>query len=368
MTPRRSLVGQLLLVRGVRSSWTRRAIFTVLIAVLLFLSFFPERYRAAVTLTPTDPASMGLSGTLGQLGAINSVFGNQAAVEVALKVARSIYVRETVAQQTHLMQRLHFANQVAMHRWLEKEVTIRSLRGGIIVFEMLSTDPELAKDLVSAYSSATQERLAQISRGQTQYKRDVLIKLVYDASDRLARARAAYDTFRLQTRFSDPAEATGAIAAQIPALEAAIRQKQIELNSARQLNTNRNIYVLQLQNQLGTLQSQLAQARSTSPEQSSSVGKAVRTSTQADKLYREMYIARSLYESYMRFLEGTQVEDLTSNANVRVLEPPYVDTDRQINYAYLALAIATALLWGAMEIYRVRPPAGDRVIVRETYA
>ena len=109
MRERRTVIGTVLNgpLRG--NMWLARAIFGVCLAILIFFSFFPERYRGAVTLTPTDPTSLGLSGTLGQLGALNSVFGNQAAVEIALKIGRSIYVRQIVAKQLNLMDREHKA-------------------------------------------------------------------------------------------------------------------------------------------------------------------------------------------------------------------------------------------------------------------
>lgn len=367
MTPRKTFIGALAR-NGRISPWTLRAMFAMLILIFGLFSFFPERYRAAATLTPTDPANMGLSGTLNQLGAFNGVFGTQAVTEIALKVAQSIYVRQIAANRLHLGRELGINDPVELDRWLNRKVDVRSLRGGIIQFEAKSHDAKLARDLVGAYASATQERLAQINRIQTAYKRDVLLKLVGDASDRLARARGAYDTFRLQSRYANPQLQMAETEARIPQLEAMIKAKEVELNTVRQIATDQNLAVQQVQAQLDTLHAQLAQAKATAPAQDDAVGRLVRVSTEAERLQRELTIAQTLYDSYMRYLEGTAVENLTSTANVRLLEPPFVDTARQINYAPAAIALALLLLWGATEFYRLRPPVGDRTIVRETYA
>ena len=365
MLARPTIIGSLSRAPVLRNLWLGRAVLALLIAVLLFFSFFPERYRAAVTLTPTDPTSLGLSGTLGQLGALNSVFGNQAAVEVALKIGRSVAVQSSVAKQVKLMEKVHFDDDVDMYRWLSDNVIIRSLRGGIIQFELTNRDPILSKAIVGAYAAATQQELAVISRRQTEYKRDVLVKLVTDASDRLSRARGAYDSFRLQNRYADPKESIAAIGSQIPQLEERIRAKEVQLSAARQLATDNNISVQQIIAQLSFLRSQLDQAKATSTAGDNSVGRAVLASTESLKLQRELKISQTLYDSYVRFLEGTSVEDLTSTASVRILEEPFIDPERQINWSALASAIAVFLLWAAIEFYRLRPPVGERVLVRE---
>jgi uncharacterized protein involved in exopolysaccharide biosynthesis len=114
---------------------------------------------------------------------------------------------------------------------------------------------------------------------------------------------------------------------------------------------------------LSALHQQLAQAKATNPQQEDSVGKLVSTSSQLFKLERELQVAKALYDSYMRYLQGTAVEDLTSTANVRVLEEPFIDTERQVFLPALAAALALFLLWGAVEFYRWRPPVGDRLIM-----
>lgn len=362
MTPPRTIIGTIASWPIIRHPWLRRGVVTVALAICAVLTLFPQQYRAAVSLTPTDPTSLGLSGTLGQLGAVGNVFGNQAAVEVSLKVARSEYVRSLVARKLNLEKVLGKA-PIETHRWLDREVDIRALRGGIIQFEVKQRDPDFARRIVAAYGAAVREQLAIIARTQTVQKRDILLQLVDSASDRLSRAQAAYDTFRLQSRYSSPQMALYAAGDRIPELEATIRTKQVQLSAMRQFATDENIRVRQMRAEIGSLQAQLTEARSTSPGERSSVGQLVRQSTQVDKLRRELDLAQSLYDNYKRYLQGTSVEDLTSTANIRVLEPPFVDTARQFNTLPLALGVIILLFGLAIEFYSIRPPIGERAVV-----
>lgn len=342
-----------------RTPWKRRTIIAVLLAICALLTLFPQRYRAAVTLTPTDPQSLGLGATLGQLGALNTVFGNQAAVEVSLKVARSVYVRRIVIQRLNLIQRLKVSDEVHASRWLDKNVNIRTLRGGIVQIEVELPDPSFGRELVTAYDAATQERLSDIARRQTAYKRHILESLVREAGDRLDVAQEAYDDFRLRTRYSDPRFAISAIGERIPVLQAAIKAKEVELNAARQFATDDNISVRQVIAQIDALKLQLSQLQALNPTENNSIGRVVRQSTQVRRLERELNIAQNLYDNYKRFLEGTSVEDLTSTATVRILEAPFVDTARQLNFIPAAFGVLILLIGLGIEFYGWRPPVGE---------
>ena len=84
---------------------------------------------------------MGLQGALGQLGALSNVFGSQAAVEISLKVARSMDVRRAVIKQLKLQERMELDTPRQADLWLEREVEIRSLRGGILQMSAKLADP-----------------------------------------------------------------------------------------------------------------------------------------------------------------------------------------------------------------------------------
>lgn len=368
MTPPRTFIGSIALHPLFERPLYRRLLFAVLIAILLVLAFFPERYRSAVTMTPSDPSTLGFNPAQIQLSAIGNVFGNQTALEVAMRVAGSVGVRDQVIKDVKLAERLGEKDREALHRWLERNVDIRSLRGGIIQIQMLNSDGEFAKSVVAAYEAATRAQLARIFREQASYKQDVLLKLVTEASDKVAVAQSKFDGFRLATRTPDPAAEASVAGARVNMIRQSIRRKEIELSSARQIYSDSNVVVRQLASELATLRGQLAEAQATSIAPAEGVGRAIQSSSQYMKLQREVAIAQSLYETYLRLLEGASVDDMTSSANIRVLEPPFIDTSRQINKSPLALAIALLLIALAIEFYRLRPAVGERVTIRESHA
>jgi tyrosine-protein kinase Etk/Wzc len=355
-----SIIGTLAESRWIGQPLYRRLFVFVLVAVCAIMTLYPERYRAAVTMTPTDPANLGLSGALNQLGAINSVFGNQAAIEIALKVARGADVRNIAAARSNLAKTKKFDSAIEMDRWLTKKVSIRSLRGGIIQIEVFDRDAEFAKRLVTAFSDATRDRLAEINRKQTAYKRDILIKLVNESGTNFSDLQQAYDSFRLKTLNSEPSVALSSSTDRVESIRTMIKAKEVRLSAARAFATDDNIAVKQILVELQSLRQQLAVALAQNPTVPGSIGGIVQQSTKVRELERRLLIARRLYEGYTRFLEGTAVEDLTSTANVRVLEPPFIDSARQINLIAFAIGVFILLAGMAVEFYQMRPPVGAR--------
>jgi tyrosine-protein kinase Etk/Wzc len=347
------LIGPVLARNGLR-----RALFGVALALCAALTLFPQQYRTAVTLTPSDPSTLGLQGALGQLGAFNTVFGNQAAIEIALKVARSRIVRDNVISRLDLVKALKLSDELETSRFLAGKVDIRTLRGGIIQIEIKLADADLGRRVVGAFADATREELSQIGKRQTRYKRAVLEKLTNEATERYQTALSNYNRYRLTNRTAEPNFSLASVGNRVELLKSVIKTKEVLLQSLMQFATNENFQIKQVRAEMSALQSQLREAESQQPRNNETIGSVVAAGRQLTILERELAISRSLYDSYTRFLEGTYVEDLTSTANVRILETPYVDSARQYNPVGLAFGVLLLLLALAFEMQALRRPVG----------
>ena len=149
------------------------------------------------------------------------------------------------------------------------------------------------------------------------------------------------------------------MAERVNSLETLIRAKQIDLARARQAFTDGNLTIRQMEAELAALSFQLSQAKSISPDQLQGVGELVQNESMLYALERDLEVAKSLYSGYLRFLRGTSVEDLTADANLRILEPAHVVTKRQYWLPAVAASILILLFWFALEAYVLRPALGD---------
>lgn len=332
----------------------RRQVFALVAGLLLLLTALPPPYRAASALTPIDQSAAGLAPALAGLGAFASFLGNQQISEVHLRVARSVDVRRAVIARLHLKQRWGTDNEAALMRHLDRDITIRTLRGGILLIETKNWDAEFAAQLITAYVGALQERLGVLSREQTALKRQILTDRMNDASERLRAAEAKFDEFRRANGIPEPAGALVAAGTRLPGLQDLLRTREMALAVERQFATDDNFAVLSMVADIAEIKRQIELARRPDLKETFSVDRVVTRSTEYNYLIRTVGYMRNLYDSYQRLLEGTALEDLISRLNLRVIEPPHVEPDFEVNLIPLGLLATWLATLAALEFGLIR--------------
>lgn len=360
------IVGSIAHHRWMAHNALRRTVLVLAAGALAGLAVWPVPYRAAVTLTPVDPSTLGVnpssnSGGLGALSMLGSggAMSTQTLIESSLQVAHSVYVRQLVSRQLNLPARLD-KDDLATLRWLEREVDARSLRGGIIEIDTKQHDPALALELAKAYADAIRQQMGIVNRNQNTIRQQALEKVLAQAGDRLGKAQEAYDAYRLKTGSGDPLTNALQVTSRAPALDDMIAAKQAEIEGLRRFATDNNFNVIKARTELQALQQRAANARSVTSQANGSVGGVVAQSREGLALRRELELSQMMYDATKRNLQGTLAESLVATVNIRVLEQPYLDPDRQYNV--WALALLALVLGGglAVEFYRLRPPLSAR--------
>jgi uncharacterized protein involved in exopolysaccharide biosynthesis len=338
-------------------------IFGVLIVVAALLALFPTRYVANVKMAPQDTNTAGLNSILSQLGGnYSALLGNHQPVEIDLSIGRSFDVQSDVARTLGLVDGPGQASLDRAVRKLNENVDVRALRAGIIEIEVDGHDEDRTLRTAQVYSRAIQNRLAQLSRDQTAFKRTILNDRMKEAGERLSRAENAVNTFRQQNRIIQPEAQLSDAVATLSALRAQYQSIQVELAKAQRFYAEGSYQVQSIRTALAALQRQItaAEDRTQSPNGLTALGIAPRA-VEFDRLNRELTFARSLYESYTRYLEGAAIEDLTANFNMQIIEPPFMEPGRHFNAIPFTILIVLVLLATASEFYWFRPPSGARL-------
>ena len=338
--------------RGIAQSATqRRALYAVVALVAVLLCLFPRPHVARVKILPQ--ASTGGAGALisalggGGVQSFAAVLGAQKTNY--LIIGRSHDVQQDVVERLDLVEVWNSADQSAAERKLAKKVDIQLLTGGVLQVTARDTDPVFAKRLVEGFSEAIKTRLSGLGQEQVRTKRAIVTARLAEANTALETAERNLNAFRIENNLPSPEAELGAAVSTRLTLDAQIRGKEVEIETARQFQTDSSMRVRTLVSELMALRRQRAEADQTSGGES-----ALALSSQTAeyvRLYREQQFAETIMLVYRRFFEEVSVEALSAETTIQVIERPHLDPDRQFNLSGIALLLLVLLAAAFTEIY-----------------
>lgn len=337
--------------KAAQSPTRRRALYAAMALVAVLLCLFPRPHLARVKLLPQGSSS-GAGALISALG--GGGVQNFAAVLGAQKtnylvIGRSHDVQKDVVERLDLVDLWNSADQSAAERKLGKKVDIELLTGGVLEVTARDTDPAFAQRLVEGFSEAIKTRLAGLGQEQVRTKRAIVSARLTEANTALETAERDLNAFRIQNNLPSPEAELGAAVNTRLTLDAQIRGKEVEIETARQFQTDNSMRVRTLVSELAALRRQRAEA-----DQASNGESAVALSSQTAeyvRLYREQQFAETIMLVYRRFFEEVSVEALSAETTVQVIERPHIDPNRQFNLSGIALLLLVLLAAAFTEIY-----------------
>ena len=307
----------------------------------------------------------GLGALLTQSGgglvSLGALIGSHQSIEADLTIGRSEAVLRDVVLRMHLARPNYGQNLRRAEIKVRRKVDISAVRGSILEIRVKDSDPDNARELVAAYAIAIQDRLTTLSLQQAAQKRVVANNRMADATTRLATAQAAITRYRTANKLAAPEIQLGAAVSEQASLQGQLNAKEVELQTAERFATGNNMQVKAIQSDIAGIQRQIAVGEVASRSSSGpSLGNLALASSEYFNLYRDEKFAETLYSVYSRYLEEVTIDELSANANMDIIEPPYVDPNRQYNPGAVGLLILVILIGAGAEFYLVAPPVGRR--------
>ena len=351
-----------ILTRGwFASAPRRRMTFAALAAILGVLVLWPEHYEAEAELMPQKGGG-GLSGVIaeqasGALLNLGALAGEKPSIESDLTIARSQVVLRKVIAQLHLLDRPGYHDERRAEVKLAKKLRLLAIRGSILQISANDRDRTFAKSLVGAVASAVQERLAEISREEAAQKRAVTVNRLADAEMRLTNSQAALNQFRAAHNLPAPEQQLSSGVGILALLQSRLESTEVQLRALRQVATGDNIQVKVLESEVASLQEQIATVQASNNARSSqNLTGLSALNLEYLNLYRTERSNELLEQVYKRYLDELEVDELSATQNLDLIEPPYVNPERQYNVFPLAGLLLVIMAAIASEYYLVRAP------------
>jgi uncharacterized protein involved in exopolysaccharide biosynthesis len=256
----------LLIVLAERKSiifWITATFAVVAIVISLIL---PKRYTATVVvLPPQQNSSMGaaIASQLGNLGSMAALAGGSLGLknpnDMFIAMLKSRTVEDAMVQHFGLMREYNQSYPSDARRVFERHTNVDgSGKDGLIHISVDDRDPNRASELANGYVDQFRNLSENLAITEASQRRLFFEKQLELAKDNLANAEEALKENQQKTGLIQLDSQARALIESAAALRAQIAAKEVQIQSMRTFATGENAQLIQAQQELDGLRTQLA--------------------------------------------------------------------------------------------------------------
>ena len=312
-------------------AWASLAITLPTVAVAFLL---PNRYEVTVVILPPqqkDTVSSALMGALGSAGAVAAVAGSGSSLlknpnDLQVSFLKSQPVENAMVERFRLqdLYRAKYLSRARKH-W-EKVTTVdNGLKDGLIRISVTDRDPQRALELATGWVEEYRRLTATLAVTEASQRRLFFEQQLKAARDDLTHAEDNLKQTQQRTGILEIGSQASVMIQQAAGLRAAIASKKAEIESMRQFATDQNPGMIDAQQELRTLQNQLAAMDVSNQESSGDLTALKGSVTQASLDYvralREVGYRQTLYDLLLRQYEIARVDEAKEGPTVQIVNP-----------------------------------------------
>jgi len=326
-----------LLIILARSKWfiIRITIGLGLTALIISL-FLSKRYTALTTVLPPQQSSslssalMSQIGNLGSLGALaGSSMGLKNPNDMYVAMFKSRTVEDAMIQRFDLMKEYRQKYMSTARKAFESHATVDSgTKDNLIHISVEDKDPKRAAEMANAYVEEYRELSQHLAISEASQRRLFFEQQLEQAKDNLANAEEALKETQQKTGMIQLDSQARALIESAAGLRAQITAKEVQLQGMRTYGTSENADVVQTQQELESLRTQLAKLGGNADDSSAGLimpkGQVPQAGIEYVRKLRDVKYNETIFEILARQFEMAKLDEAKEGALIQVVDPAIV--------------------------------------------
>jgi uncharacterized protein involved in exopolysaccharide biosynthesis len=327
----------------------------IVVLALAVALLLPKRYMATTVLLPPQPGSSAGAAMMTQLSSLGAMAGagagalgikNPNDLQVALLKSRS--VGDAMVGRFHLQELFHCQSLSEARRRWEKKTTIDSgLKDGLIRLSVTDREPRRAAEMANAWVEEYQRLTATLAVGEAAQRRLFFEQQESAAREDLGRAEEQMKQTERRTGVMEIDGQSHAMIAAAAGLRGQVAAKQVEIQSMRQFAADQNPDLERAEQELSSLEGQLAAMDVSSDRRTGDLiapkGTVAEAGLEYARALREVKYREAIEGQLMRLCEMARVDEARQGARAQVVDAAVVP-DRPVARFRMWIVLGALLL------------------------
>lgn len=284
----------------------------------------PNIYTGTTRILPPQKQQSSAAAMLGSLGALAGGSGGALGLknpnDLYVGMLKSRTVADNLISRFKLKDRYEREKNDAVRKALGRVTIIEAGKDGIIVVNVSDKDPQFAADLANGYVDELDSLTKTLAVTEASQRRLFFEKQLKQAKDQLANAEIAFKQTQETTGVLELGEQGKAMIGAVGEIRAHIAAKEVQLSAMRTFATEQNPDYLRTQQELGSLQGQLAKMERGGESGLVPMGKLPELGLENIRKLRDVKYYETLFELLAKQYELARVDEGKDSAVIQVLD------------------------------------------------